>query len=96
MSRPNVVFVLTDDQGFADLGCSGNPWIRTPHLDRFSGEGVRFGDFHVAPLCAPTRGALMSGHRPVRNGAFATCWGRSLLKADETTMADAFKASGCS
>jgi arylsulfatase A-like enzyme len=93
-SRPNVIFVLTDDQGFADLGSSGNPWIRTPHLDRFHGESVRFTDFHVSPLCTPTRGALMTGHRPVRNGAWATCWGRSLLKADEVTMADVFKAGG--
>ncbi len=91
---PNVIFVLTDDQGYADLGCHGNPWLRTPHLDRFHAEGVRFGDFHVAPLCTPTRGALMSGRRPARNGAWATCWGRSILKADEVTMADVFRANG--
>ena len=93
-SKPNVIFVLTDDQGFADLGCSGNPWIQTANIDRFHGECVRFTDFHVSPLCTPTRGALMTGHRPVRNGAWATCWGRSMLKADEVTMADVFKAGG--
>ena len=95
MQKPNVIFVLTDDQGFADLGCSGNPWIQTPNIDQFHKDSIRFTDFHVSPLCTPTRGALMSGHRPVRNGAWATCWGRSILKKDETTMADVFKANGC-
>ena len=92
--RPNVVLVLTDDQGYADLGCTGNPWIRTPHIDAFHDEAVRGTDFHVSPLCTPTRGALMTGHLPLRNGAWATCWGRSILKADEVTMADLFAAGG--
>ena len=55
--RPNVILVLTDDQGFGDLGCSGNPWISTPNIDRFSREAVCFADFHVHPRCTPTRGA---------------------------------------
>lgn len=92
--RPNVVLVITDDQGYGDLGCTGNPWIRTPHLDRFHGDCVRLADFHVSPLCTPTRGALMSGRRPVRNGAWATCWGRSILRRSETTLADVFAAGG--
>ncbi len=94
MKKPNVILILTDDQGYADVGSSGNPWIQTPHLDRFHEDSVRFTDFHVSPLCTPTRGALMTGHRPVRNGAWATCWGRSILKKDEITMADVFKANG--
>ena len=94
VKRPNVIFILTDDQGVADLGCSGNPWLETPQLDRLHRESVRFTDFHVSPLCTPTRGALMTGRRPVRNGAWATAWGRSILKRDETTMADLFKAGG--
>ena len=93
-ARPNVILVLTDDQGYADLGCTGNPWIRTPSIDAFHEDAVRFTDFHVAPLCTPTRGGIMSGHRPVRNGAWATCWGRSILRRTEMTMADAFAASG--
>jgi arylsulfatase A-like enzyme len=92
--RPNVVLVITDDQGYGDLGCTGNPWIRTPNLDRFHDESVRFTDFHVSPLCAPTRGALMTGHRPVRNGTWATCWGRSILRKTEVTLADVFAANG--
>ena len=91
---PNLVFVLTDDQGYADLGCTGNPWISTPNIDRFHGECVRFPDYHAQPLCTPTRGAIMSARRPIRNGAWATCWGRSILRRTETTMADVFRHNG--
>lgn len=93
-NQPNVVILITDDQGYADLGCTGNPWIQTPHVDAFYTESVRCTDFHVSPLCTPTRGALMTGRRPVRNGAWATCWGRSILGRDEVTMADIFAANG--
>jgi arylsulfatase A-like enzyme len=92
--KPNVILVITDDQGYGDLGCTGNPWIQTPNIDRFHANAVRFPDFHVAPLCTPTRGSLMSAHRPMRNGAWATCWGRSILRRDEVTMADVFAAGG--
>ncbi len=92
--RPNVVLVITDDQGYADLACTGNPWIQTPNIDAFAADAVRCEDFHVQPLCTPTRGAIMTGHRPARNGAWATTWGRSLLNRDETTMADLFAAGG--
>ena len=93
-SKPNVLIVITDDQGYGDLGCTGNPWINTPNIDAFHDDSVRLTDFHVSPLCTPTRGAIMSGRRPVRNGAWATCWGRSILKKDEVTMAEVFAASG--
>jgi len=92
--RPNVILVITDDQGYGDLGCTGNPWIQTPNLDTFHGESLRCTDFHVSPLCTPTRGAIMTGHRPIRNGAWATTWGRSMLRKTETTMADVFADSG--
>ncbi len=92
--RPNVVLVITDDQGYGDLGCTGHPWLKTPRIDDFHDDAVRLTDFHVSPLCTPTRGALMTGRRPVRNGAWATCWGRSILRKSETTMADVFGAAG--
>lgn len=92
--RPNVILVMTDDQGHGDLACTGNPWIQTPNIDKFHDECVRFTDFHVSPLCTPTRGAIMSGRRPIRNGAWATTWGRSLLGRDEVTMANVFADSG--
>ncbi len=94
MTKPNVILVLTDDQGYGDLGCTGNPWIQTPNIDRFHADAVRFTDFHVSPLCTPTRGSLMTGRRPLRNGAWATCWGRSILRRDETTLANVFAAGG--
>ena len=94
MRKPNVILVMTDDQGYGDLACTGNPWIQTPHIDAFYAEAVRLTDFHVSPLCTPTRGALMTSHRPTRNGAWATCWGRSILRKDEVTLADVFAANG--
>jgi len=88
--KPNVIMVITDDQGHGDLGCTGNRYIQTPNIDTFHDVSFRLTDFHVSPLCTPTRGAIMSGRRPVRNGAWATCWGRSILRKDERTMANVF------
>ena len=93
-SRPNVIFVLTDDQGYGDLSCLGNPVLRTPCIDRLHAESVRFTDFHVAPVCTPTRGELLTGCDALRNGATFVCMGRSLLRADLPTMADIFAANG--
>ena len=87
-TAPNVVFILTDDQGYGDLGCHGNPYIRTPHLDRLHAESVRFTNFHVAPTCSPTRAGLMTGHYPTSTGVWHTIGGRSLLRRDERTLAD--------
>src|ERR1700755_1108438 len=67
--RPNVIVVITDDQGYGDLGCHGNPVLKTPNLDRLHGESVRLTDFHVAPMCTPTRGQLVTGRDCLRNGA---------------------------
>jgi arylsulfatase A-like enzyme len=93
-ARPNVVLVMTDDQGYGDLGCHGNPMIRTPNLDRLHGQSVRLTNFHVDPTCSPTRSALMTGHYSTRAGVWHTIAGRSLLYADEVTMADLFAAAG--
>ena len=92
--KPNVILVITDDQGYGDLACTGNPWIKTPNIDDFHDDSARLVDFHVSPLCTPTRGAIMSGRLPVRNGAWATTWGRSMLRREEVTMADCFRSSG--
>lgn len=91
---PNVILVLTDDQGIGDLGCHGNPWIKTPHLDAFYQESVRMTDFHVSPLCAPTRAALMTGRYPIRNGTWATYKGRDALPEGSLTMAEVFQKNG--
>ena len=92
--RPNVVLVITDDQGYGDLGCHGNAVIQTPNLDRLYAQSVRLTDFHVDPTCSPTRSALMTGHYSTRTGVWHTIMGRSLLGKDEVTMADAFSTSG--
>ncbi|MFI3238445.1 MAG: arylsulfatase [Lachnospiraceae bacterium] len=92
--KPNVVLVLTDDQGYGDLGCTGNPYIQTPHIDQFYKDGTHLDDFHVSPLCAPTRGALMTGCRPLRNGVWATCWGRSILSRESYTLGNLFEDNG--
>ena len=94
MDRPNVIFVLTDDQGYGDLACHGNPIIKTPHLDALHAESIRFTDFHVAPMCTPTRGELLTGQDALRNGATFVCMGRSLMNPELPTMADIFARNG--
>ena len=91
---PNVILILTDDQGIGDLACHGNPWIKTPNIDKFYEEAVRFTDFHVSPLCTPTRAALLTGQYPINNGAWATFKGRDALSEGTVTMANIFKQNG--
>ena len=92
--RPNIVLVMTDDQGYGDLGCHGNELIKTPALDRLYKESVRLTNFHVDPTGAPTRAALMTGRYSCRTGVWHTMMGRSLLRRDEVTIADLFAAAG--
>ena len=92
--QPNVILVMTDDQGYGDLGCHGNEVIVTPNLDKLHAQSVRLTDFHVDPTCAPTRSALMTGHYSSRTGVWHTIMGRSLLGRDEETIADVFSGSG--
>ena len=92
--RPNVVFILTDDQGYGDLGCHGNTVIRTPNLDRLHAESIRFTNFHVSATCSQTRAQLMTGRYPTRTGVWHTIAGRSLLRRDEVTLADYFRGAG--
>ncbi len=91
---PNVILLLTDDQGYGDLSCHGNPILETPHLDSLHKESVRFTNFHVSPSCAPTRSALMTGRCSNATGVWHTVNGRSLLDPEEVTVADCFRASG--
>ena len=77
--KPNIVFILTDDQGYGDLSCHGNPILKTPNLDRLHAEGVRFTDFHVSPTCSPTRSALMTGRHEFKNGVTHTILERERL-----------------
>ncbi|HID07217.1 MAG TPA: N-acetylgalactosamine 6-sulfate sulfatase, partial [Armatimonadetes bacterium] len=86
--------MITDDQGYGDLGCHGNPVIQTPNLDWLHAHSTRLTNFHVDPLCSPTRAALMTGRYSCRVGVWATILGRSLLRREEATMADIFAANG--
>jgi arylsulfatase A-like enzyme len=93
-TKPNVVLVITDDQGYGDLSCHGNPILKTPNIDQLHGESVRLTNYHVSPTCAPTRGALMSGHYTNRCGPWHTIMGRSMLFIGEKTLGEVFKESG--
>ena len=93
-SKPNVILIMTDDQGYGDLACHGNPYIHTPHLDELYSESIRFTNFHVNPFCAPTRAALMTGRFSDLTHVRSTINGRNHLNVSETTMAEYFKASG--
>lgn len=92
--KPNVIIVLTDDQGYGDLSVTGNPILRTPNMDRLAREGVQFTNFHVDSYCTPTRSALMTGRYCHRVGGWGTINGRNMLRDGEVTMADVFRHNG--
>lgn len=92
--QPNIVFVLTDDQGYGDFSCHGNPIVRTPNIDRIHDESVRFTNFHVSPTCAPTRTALMTGRHEFRSGVTHTILERERMSLKSTTVAQVLQAAG--
>ena len=95
--RPNVVILLADDLGYGDLGCYGHPTIRTPNLDRMAGEGMKLTQFYAAaPVCTPSRAALLTGRLPVRTGLTSVLFpfSKGGLPAWETTLAESLKARG--
>lgn len=91
---PNVLIVIADDQGYGDLGCHGNPLIRTPRLDAFAGESVRLKNFRVCPVCSPTRSSLMTGFYNYRTGVVDTYIGRSMMRPGIKTLAEYLAAAG--
>ncbi len=92
--RPNVVLIITDDQGYGDLACHGNPHLKTPNLDRLYAESTRLTRFHVCPVCSPTRACLMTGRYNYRTGVVDTYQGRSMMHADEFTLAESLAGAG--
>jgi len=94
LSKPNVLIVLTDDQGSGDFSSHGNPVLKTPVLDRLRHQSIRFTDFHSAPMCTPTRGQLMTGVDAVRNGATSVTGGRSFVRPGIPSMPEIFAAAG--
>ncbi|WP_111709770.1 arylsulfatase [Lutibacter citreus] len=96
--KPNVIIILSDDQGYGDLGRHGHPILKTPNLDKFYDQSVRFTKFHVSPTCAPTRAALMTGKHEFKSGVTHTVagWGREKLSLESTTLATHLKNAGYS
>ncbi|MEM7148075.1 MAG: arylsulfatase [Verrucomicrobiota bacterium] len=92
--QPNIILVITDDQGYGDLGCHGNPILKTPHLDEFYTDCVRLTDYHVSPTCAPTRGALMCGQPTNKAGPWHTINGRNYLRKEKVTLPETLAANG--
>src|SRR4051812_29740624 len=93
-TKPNVLIVMTDDQGLGDFSFMGNPVLKTPNLDRFARESIRFTDFHVCPMCSPTRGQLITGLAALRNGATSVTAGRTFLRPGLPTMPEVFARAG--
>jgi arylsulfatase A-like enzyme len=93
-SAPNVILLITDDQGYGDLSINGNPYLKTPNMDRVYQNGTVLRDFHVDPTCAPSRAALLTGRYSARIGVWMTYMGRHHLNREEVTMADVFSANG--
>ncbi len=92
--KPNIIFILTDDQGYGDISAHGNPILKTPNLDRLHAEGVRFTDFHVSPTCSPTRSALLTGRHEFKNGVTHTIHERERLTPKAITLAQVLKSAG--
>ena len=92
--HPNVVIVITDDQGYGDLSCHGNPILKTPEIDKLYADSIRLKDYHVAPTCSPTRCAFLTGHWTNRTGVWHTIMGRSMLRENEVTMGQVFHDAG--
>lgn len=93
-SKPNIVLVITDDQGMGDLSCMGNKVVRTPNIDRFYNNATRFTDFQVSPTCAPTRAALMSGCAPFKVGVTHTIYQRERMAPDVFTLPQMLQSAG--
>jgi arylsulfatase A-like enzyme len=92
--RPNVILIMTDDQGWGDFGFHGNPHLKTPHLDRLASQSIELTQFYVSPVCSPTRASLLTSRYNYRTGAIDTYLGRSTMAADETTLAELLSMGG--
>jgi arylsulfatase A len=91
---PNIILILTDDQGWWDIGANGNPHVKTPNIDRLAKEGVRFTHFYCSPVCTPTRAAILTGRHYQRTGAIDTYRGRDTLDLSEVTLGQALRDNG--
>ena len=93
-SKPNIILVITDDQGYGPVGRHGNKWLKTPHLDALHDSGVRFTRFLVSPTCSPTRSAIMTGRHELKNGVTHTILERERMALDAVTLPQVLKTAG--
>ena len=91
---PNVLLIITDDQGYGDFSIHGNPHVQTPHIDQLGRESVRFDRFYVNSFCAPTRAGVLTGRWPVRCGVHGVTHNKEAMKLTETTLAEALRPQG--
>ena len=92
--RPNILLIVSDDQGFGDLASHGNSLVETPVLDRLASNSARFNRFYVSPLCAPTRASVLTGRYHLRTGVVSVSKGLEVMNVKEITLAEALKANG--
>ncbi len=92
--RPNVVVILSDDQGWGDLSLNGNKNLATPNIDSLAKDGASFELFYVCPVCSPTRAEFLTGRYHPRSGVYSTSAGGERIVLEERTIADIFKAAG--
>lgn len=92
--RPNIVLIISDDQGYGDLSIHGNPYLKTPNMDRVGKEGAQLTQFQVCPVCSPTRASIMTGRYNYRTGIVDTFLGRSMMHADEVTLPQLLRGAG--
>lgn len=92
--KPNILLILTDDQGYGDFSIHGNPHLQTPHIDQLGRSGVRFDRFYVNSFCAPTRAALLTGRWPLRTGTHGVTHNKEAMRLSEVTLAEALRGAG--
>ena len=93
-TQPNVVLIITDDQGYGDLGATGNPVIKTPNIDAMARRSATMQNFYVSPVCAPTRACLMTGRYNYRTRCIDTYIGRAMMDSEEVTIAEILGDAG--
>ena len=93
-AKPNVIIIMTDDQGMGDIACMGNPYVKTPNVDKLWADSVRLTDYHVCPTCSPTRAGFLTGRYTNRVGAWWTIRAREFVYRDEMMMSEVFRNSG--
>ena len=93
-SSPNIIFILTDDQGWGDIASHGNDLIQTPAMDQISTQGASFQKFYVSPLCAPTRASFLTGKYHLSTGTVSVSRGLERMRGEEVTIAELLKDAG--